>query len=170
MCHGTLIPAEKSWLKAQEFHTRQKPKPQILKDQIVLKTADDNDTFSGNSGGDAGGAPEIKILTAGEPRGGSSPHGGEKRGLAQERGAPAQPWSHPQRTQDPRGEVTGSKLLLQSQPWERLEKFSHRGPSRTCQDPNLISATFSSRWELCKLGTHGIPVGRSARLRGPQED
>lgn len=35
----------------------------------MLETEDDNDIFSGNSGGDTGEAPEIKMLTAGEPRG-----------------------------------------------------------------------------------------------------
>lgn len=133
----------------------------------MLKTEDDNDIFSGNSGGDTGEAPEIKMLTARRAEGEARHRVEATRGGWLRRGAQAHPWSHPQRTQGPRGKVTGSKLLLQSQPWERLEGFSHRGPSRTCQDPNLMSATFSSRWELCKLGTHGIPVGRSGRLKRP---
>ena len=68
----------------------------------MLETEDDNDTFSGNSGGDAGGAPEIKMLRTGEPRGGSSLRGGDKRGWAQETGAQAHPWPHPERTRGPK--------------------------------------------------------------------
>lgn len=47
-------------MKAQEFHET-KLKPQILKEQIVLETEDDNDIFSGNSGGDTGKHLEIKM-------------------------------------------------------------------------------------------------------------